>query len=181
MNLVKKFICTLAILFSVPASMADDLENLIQSRNTIAPSAPATTQSVSKQDADDLIRSAMGLLGVAYRFGGTSPTSGMDCSGFMQYIFRKSMQVNLPRTAAQQAQMGVAVSRSELQAGDMVFFNTAGNRISHVGLYIGNNRFIHAPRTGKTIEITSLSNKYWNSKYRLARRVKPYNSGRFTN
>ena len=122
---------------------------------------------------------AMGLLGVAYRYGGTSANTGFDCSGFMQHIFRRSMQINLPRTSAEQARMGEPVSRSDLQPGDMVFFNTAGRRISHVGLYIGNNRFIHAPRTGKNIEITSLSNKYWNSKYVTARRVKKNDPARF--
>ena len=121
----------------------------------------------------------MGLLGVAYRYGGTSANTGFDCSGFMQHIFRRSMQINLPRTSAEQARMGEPVSRSDLQPGDMVFFNTAGRRISHVGLYIGNNRFIHAPRTGKNIEITSLSNKYWNSKYVTARRVKKNDPARF--
>ena len=78
--------------------------------------------------------------------------------------------------------MGVGVSRSELQPGDMVFFRTMGRgRISHVGLYIGNNRFIHAPRTGKRIEVTSLSNKYWNAKYAFARRVKKNDPSRFLN
>ena len=150
-------------------------------------SEPASSQSSSKRtaalsrrEADELIGNAMGLLGVSYRFGGTSVSSGFDCSGFMQHIFRKTMQINLPRTSAEQAKMGVAVSRSELQPGDMVFFSTSRGRISHVGLYIGNNRFIHAPRTGKSIEITSLGNKYWNSKYVTARRVKRYDSGRFT-
>ncbi len=150
-------------------------------------SEPASSQSSSKRtaalsrrEADELIGNAMGLLGVSYRFGGTSASSGFDCSGFMQHIFRKTMQINLPRTSAEQAKMGVAVSRSELQPGDMVFFSTSRGRISHVGLYIGNNRFIHAPRTGKSIEITSLGNKYWNSKYVTARRVKRYDSGRFT-
>ena len=150
-------------------------------------SEPASSQSSSKRtaalsrrEADELIGNAMGLLGVSYRFGGTSVSSGFDCSGFMQHIFRKTMQINLPRTSAEQAKMGVAVNRSELQPGDMVFFSTSRGRISHVGLYIGNNRFIHAPRTGKSIEITSLGNKYWNSKYVTARRVKRYDSGRFT-
>ena len=150
-------------------------------------SEPASSQSSSKRtaalsrrEADELIGNAMGLLGVSYRFGGSSVSSGFDCSGFMQHIFRKTMQINLPRTSAEQAKMGVAVSRSELQPGDMVFFSTSRGRISHVGLYIGNNRFIHAPRTGKSIEITSLGNKYWNSKYVTARRVKRYDSGRFT-
>ena len=120
----------------------------------------------------------MGFLGVAYRFGGTTPT-GFDCSGFMQYIFRKAFSVNLPRTSAEQATVGIYVSRSELQPGDMVFFRTSGSRISHVGMYIGNDRFIHAPRTGKRIEITSLSSQYWSSKYATARRVKRNNAQNF--
>ena len=143
-------------------------------------SSSKRTAALSRREADELIGNAMGLLGVSYRFGGSSASSGFDCSGFMQHIFRKTMQINLPRTSAEQAKMGVAVSRSELQPGDMVFFSTSRGRISHVGLYIGNNRFIHAPRTGKSIEITSLGNKYWNSKYVTARRVKRYDSGRFT-
>ncbi|UOP05694.2 C40 family peptidase [Conchiformibius kuhniae] len=123
-------------------------------------------------DADALLSNAMGLLGVAYRFGGTSPRTGFDCSGFMQHIFRKAFAVNLPRTSAQQAQVGAHVSRSNLQPGDMVFFRTSGRRISHVGMYVGNNRFIHAPRSGKRIEITNLGSKYWSARYATARRVK---------
>ena len=133
---------------------------------------------MGRGDVDDLIGSAMGFLGVAYRFGGASP-SGFDCSGFMQYIFRKAFAVNLPRTSAEQANVGVAVNRSQLQPGDMVFFRTAGSRISHVGMYIGNDRFIHAPRTGKRIEITSLSNRYWSARYATARRVKRQNAQNF--
>ena len=149
-----------------------------------SPSAPAAPvrASRSSDSADELIGSAMGLLGVAYRYGGTSASTGFDCSGFMQHIFRRSMGLNLPRTSAEQAKMGVGVSRGELQPGDMVFFRTMGRgRISHVGLYIGNDRFIHAPRTGKRIEITSLSNKYWNAKYAFARRVKKNDPSRFLN
>ena len=163
-----------------PASLA-----LIQPGRAIAaavtPRQPASSAQ-SSDNADELISSAMGLLGVAYRYGGTSASTGFDCSGFMQHIFKRSMGVNLPRTSAAQAQMGVGVSRSELQPGDMVFFRTMGRgRISHVGLYIGNNRFIHAPRTGKRIEVTSLSNKYWNAKYAFARRVKKNDPSRFLN
>ena len=145
-------------------------------------SAVPVRASRSSDSADELIGSAMGLLGVAYRYGGTSASTGFDCSGFMQHIFRRSMGLNLPRTSAEQAKMGVGVSRGELQPGDMVFFRTMGRgRISHVGLYIGNDRFIHAPRTGKRIEITSLSNKYWNAKYAFARRVKKNDPSRFLN
>lgn len=161
----------------------EGLDNLIRSKSAVVNKQNNQNTRdkvpVSRGDADELISSAMGFLGVAYRFGGTSPT-GFDCSGFMQYVFRKAYAVNLPRTSAEQATVGVPVSRSELQAGDMVFFRTAGgNRISHVGMYVGNDRFIHAPRTGKRIEITSLSNKYWNSKYATARRVKRQNAQNF--
>lgn len=148
------------------------------SNNASKAAADNNTSQTGKGEANELISSAMGFLGVAYRFGGTSPT-GFDCSGFMQYVFRNAYAVNLPRTSAEQATMGVAVSRADLQPGDMVFFRTSGSRISHVGMYVGNDRFIHAPRTGKRIEITSLSNKYWNSKYATARRVKRNNAQKF--
>lgn len=139
-------------------------------RNRKPPSVEQHTDN-GRGDADELISNAMGFLGVAYRFGGTSPT-GFDCSGFMQFIFRKSFSVNLPRTSAEQANVGIPVSRNELRPGDMVFFRTSGNRISHVGMYVGNDRFIHAPRTGKRIEITSLNSQYWGTRYATARRVK---------
>lgn len=180
------------MLFSASAQ-ADDLEKLLNQRRQVLnqfqdggqPVQPVRTHSQVPDNAgntDDLIRSAMGLLGVAYRYGGTSASTGFDCSGFMQHIFRRSMGLNLPRTSAEQAKMGHHVNRSELQAGDMVFFRTmGGGRISHVGLYIGNDRFIHAPRTGKNIEITSLSHKYWGAKYAFGRRVKKNDPSRFLN
>ena len=171
----------LALLWNTQEARADDLEQLIRlTAGEMYQPMPAGRQ-VSQNEADQLIGSAMSLLGVAYRFGGTSPTTGMDCSAFMQYIFRRTMQVNLPRTSSEQAKVGTQVSRSALQPGDMVFFNTSGRRISHVGLYIGNDRFIHAPRTGKNIEITSLSNKYWTSRYVTARRVKKNDPSQFLN
>lgn len=156
--------------------------NPSSSRFNIAP--PSNTAAISsapansKSDADRLISNAMGFIGVAYRFGGTTPR-GFDCSGFMQYVFQKAFAVNLPRTAAQQATAGVQVSRANLQAGDMVFFRTSGRRISHVGMYVGNGRFIHAPRTGKRIEITNLNSKYWSARYATARRVKRNNAQNF--
>lgn len=176
-------------------SRADELETLLNNRqnrqqilnqfNSAATQPLGGVNSAAQQNrsgADQLIGSAMGLLGVAYRYGGTSARTGFDCSGFMQHIFRTAMGINLPRTAAEQARMGESVSRSELQPGDMVFFRTMGRgRISHVGLYIGSDRFIHAPRTGKNIEITRLSHKYWGAKYAFGRRVKKNDPARFLN
>lgn len=132
---------------------------------------PPAASANNYRENSALISSAMGLLGIAYRFGGTTP-SGFDCSGLMQYIFRKALAINLPRTTLQQATAGVYVSRNNLQVGDMIFFRTIGNRISHVGMYVGNGRFVHSPRTGKSVQISSLDNKYWSSRYATARRVK---------
>lgn len=159
---------------------ADPLEDMIRSRSNSAatfsqPLRSTQTQTpdaISKEQAGDLIMNAMGLIGLSYIYGGNNPEQGLDCSAFMQYIFKQSMKVSLPRTSAEQANVGSHVERSQIQPGDMVFFRTVGgSRISHVGMYIGNDRFIHAPRTGKNIEITSLSSKYWGSKYATARRV----------
>lgn len=186
-----------ALIIGLPAAASaapegldnDALERLIRERTgsqqsgggTEQPArSPAPVQSRTPSDeAGDLIMNAMSLIGVSYRFGGNSPTQGLDCSGFMQYIFRRSMGITLPRTSAEMATVGQHVERANLKPGDMVFFRTSGGgRISHVGMYIGNDRFIHAPRTGRNIEITSLSSRYWNSKYATARRVS--RSGRFT-
>ncbi len=119
----------------------------------------------------DLLLQAMSLMGVAYRFGGTSPETGLDCSGFIQYVFRKSLRVNLPRTSAEMARVGRAIDRDELAPGDLVFYNTRGFQYSHVGLYLGGNKFIHSPRTGKSVEVVNMSNSYWTQRFNGARRV----------
>jgi len=141
------------------------------------PNAEATEDPISKyaspgEDAvGDMLLQAVSLLGVAYRFGGSTPNTGLDCSGFIQYVFKKSLKVNLPRTASEMAHVGRPVDRSELMPGDLVFFNTRGFAYSHVGIYLGNGKFIHSPRTGKTIEVTTLNQSYWVSHWNGARRV----------
>ena len=159
----------------------DALERLIRERTEhdghSNSSSSGRRSSGSQDEAGDLIMNAMSLIGLSYRFGGNSPTQGLDCSGFMQYIFKRSMGITLPRTSAEMATVGQQVDRANLKPGDMVFFG-AGGRVSHVGMYIGNDRFIHAPRTGRDIEITSMNGNYWKSRYITARRVD--RSSRFT-
>ncbi|PRP70762.1 glycoside hydrolase [Chromobacterium amazonense] len=136
------------------------------------PDDPISKYAAPQEDAvGDLLLQAMSLLGVAYRFGGNTPDDGLDCSGFIRYVFQKSLRVNLPRTAAEMAKVGKSVGRGELVPGDLVFFNTRGFNYSHVGIYMGNNKFIHAPRTGKNIEVANLSQSYWSARYNGARRV----------
>ena len=157
-------LAVLWLVFAARPAFADELTNLLSNREQILKQFAENGQYTQTARTNN------------------DRTSGFDCSGFMQHIFKRAMGINLPRTSAEQAQMGTPVARSELQPGDMVFFRTlGGSRISHVGLYIGNDRFIHAPRTGKNIEITSLSHKYWSSKYAFARRVKKNDSSRFLN
>jgi len=117
-----------------------------------------------------LVAAALEHLGVRYRWGGTDPKRGFDCSGLVVYA-AQSLGVTLPRTAATQARIGVAVKKSELQAGDLVFFNTRGARYSHVGIYAGNGNFIHAPRTGAVVRIESMRASYWSKRYTGARRL----------
>ena len=163
--LCANFICSIPVMAAPEGMDTEGLDRLI--RESISKPTVRTGD-----DASDLIMNAMGLLGVAYHFGGNSPTKGLDCSGFMQYIFRQSMGITLPRNSRQMATVGEAVSRSNMQPGDLVFFNPQGGGISHVGMYIGNGKMIHAPRTGKNIEITSIEQGYWARAFVTARRVK---------
>jgi len=110
-------------------------------------------------------------IGVPYRWGGTNPMSGLDCSGLTQLVFRNAVGVDLPRTAHEQAGMGSRVSLHELKPGDLVFFNTIGQNISHVGIYVGNGKFLHAPATGKLVRIDKIYNKFWAQRYVTARRM----------
>lgn len=98
--------------------------------------------------------------GKMYCWGGSSPTTGFDCSGLTQYSFKQGAGVSLPRTAAAQYQAAEKVNQQEARKGDLVFFRTRGKRVSHVGIYLGDNKFIHAPRTGKSITTSKLQG-YW--------------------
>ena len=122
--------------------------------------------------ADDVLMQAMGLIGTRYRYGGTSPQQGFDCSGFTSYVFRASIGLQLPRTAADQfRELGAAVPRDALNAGDLVFFRQGRGRIDHVGIYVGEGRFIHAPSRGGRVRIDGLEAPYWTRSYQGARRV----------
>jgi len=119
----------------------------------------------------DLVFSALSFMGIPYRWGGSTPESGFDCSGFVQYVFRQVTGLTLPRSSFDQIRQGIAVARDSLQPGDLVFFNTMRATASHVGIYIGENRFIHAPRSGKTVEIADMTNVYWQARFDGARRL----------
>lgn len=122
-----------------------------------------------------MLLQAVALMGVSYHWGGNTPSSGLDCSGFVRYVFKKSLGITLPRTAAEMAKVGTEVDVSDLQPGDLLFFNTRHTRnhymgISHIGIYLGDNKFIQAPHNGEQIQVTDFAG-YWRSHFILAKRI----------
>lgn len=118
------------------------------------------------QGSQELMLHSMGLVGTPYKWGGSSVATGFDCSGMIQFVYKNALGVNLPRSARDMAAASRRISDSEIKAGDLVFFNTGGaNKYSHVGLYIGNGEFIHAPSSGKSIKTEKLSSPYYAKHY----------------
>jgi cell wall-associated NlpC family hydrolase len=114
---------------------------------------------------------ALGLLGRPYALGGGSPETGFDCSGLVAYVYRETLRRSLPRTADEQSRIGMAVPTHALAPGDLVFFNTLRREFSHVGIYLGEARFIHAPSAGGVVRVDDMRMPYWTSRYNGARRV----------
>jgi cell wall-associated NlpC family hydrolase len=127
--------------------------------------------SVAWTGAQDVAIYALGLIGVDYRYGGETPESGVDCSGLVRYVFQQVTGVTLPRTSKELSRLGNNVASADLAPGDLVFFNTRRLPYSHVGIYLGDNRFIHAPSTGSEVEISRLSETYWQKHFNGARRL----------
>ena len=133
---------------------------------------PSFSASPKEASIDDVVDRAHELLGTPYKWGGTSAEHGFDCSSLLVYLFKTQANIQIPRTtAAMHRSTAATVKRNALQPGDAVFFKGNGSgQVSHVGLYIGEGKFIHSPRTGKNIRIDSLSNRYWNKHYTTAKR-----------
>ncbi|AZY48638.1 C40 family peptidase [Bordetella avium] len=118
-----------------------------------------------------LVAEALNQLGVRYRFGGTSPDTGFDCSGLIAYSAERSLGLKLPRNAADLARQSTVIDRKELRPGDLVFFNTLGRRYSHVGIYMGDNRFVHSPSAGGVVRVENMTIAYWSKRFNGARRL----------
>lgn len=119
----------------------------------------------------DLAFTAMGFLGVPYRRGGNSVETGFDCSGFVRAMYERSVGLILPRKASDQARAAETIDRKDLQPGDLVFFNTMRRTFSHVGIYIGDGKFIHSPRSGSEVRVEDMADSYWKRRFDGARRV----------
>ena len=180
-------LCGLAIITTAAqaAPVEDDLDRMLKERGLVTQMTDQIAQQISNQfggplqsarntfggKASEIVIQAMGLLGVPYIRGGTSEEKGFDCSGFVRHMYEKSVGLVLPRRAEEQAKVTEEINRSELKPGDLVFFNTMKRTFSHVGIYIGDGKFIHAPRPGKDVRVDDMREAYWQKRFNGARRV----------
>jgi cell wall-associated NlpC family hydrolase len=170
-----------AVAQTAPAQSAHDpVMQLLQDRGLIqaggnAAAAPAepTLLGQVRETTTDLVLAAMNFIGVRYRRGGSSAEDGFDCSGFTRYVFEHSIGLMLPRRADEQARAPglFTIGKDELKPGDLVFFNTLRRTFSHVGIYIGDGKFIHSPRAGGEVRVEDMRVDYWAKRFNGARRV----------
>ncbi|MEO6103545.1 MAG: C40 family peptidase [Pseudoxanthomonas sp.] len=164
----------------VVAAPADALKAVAPVNLASPDNAPLIAQLAALQQAQDapdtssriktVLQRAFALLGTPYRWGGTSPERGFDCSGLVGYVFR-TIGIDLPRVSRAMADEGTPITdRNALTEGDLVFFGRRGH-VDHVGIYIGDGKFLHAPRTGRDVTVSTLTDGYWSGKYMEARRI----------
>jgi cell wall-associated NlpC family hydrolase len=137
----------------------------------IPPGVDRSPATVGPEAARDAAVFAVSLVGAPYRNGGASPDAGFDCSGLVWYVYRQTAGLALPRSADGMGRASRPVAPDDMQPGDLVFYNTLGRTFSHVGIYIGEQRFVHAPSSGGAVEIVSMQNTYWARRFSGARRV----------
>ena len=176
-----------ALFAAAPGAFADEVSSFNQNvTNSAQIGSGSSLQQTSAQPssggaksflagmagkAGDVVVGALNMIGVRYRWGGNSPDSGLDCSGFVRYVFQDTLGMSLPRRAEEMSRVGEKVSMSNLKPGDLVFFNTMRRTFSHVGIYIGDNKFVHSPSTGSTVRVDDLDSGYWEKRFTGARRI----------
>ena len=131
----------------------------------------AGSDAATSPAQQDVVRHALGYVGVPYRYGGDSADTGFDCSGLVWRVYRQAAGLRLPRDTYGISKKGVAIPPRELQPGDLVFFNTMKRPYSHVGIYVGKDQFVHAPSSGGVVQVTRISDRYWRQRYDGARRI----------
>ncbi|MGC3983488.1 MAG: C40 family peptidase [Pseudorhodoferax sp.] len=161
---------------SLPAAspeMPADAQRVLAERGLVRQTLGHIEQvgQTMRDTTSDLVGTAMGFLGVPYRRGGNSAESGFDCSGFVRAVYSQTVGLVLPRRANEQAAATDTIEKRDLQPGDLVFFNTMRRAFSHVGIYVGDGKFVHAPRTGAKVRVEDMDSSYWKRRFDGARRV----------
>jgi cell wall-associated NlpC family hydrolase len=145
--------------------------------STPARTSHASHQAATDMDADadmnDVAVYALSLSDTPYRYGGNTPESGFDCSGFVRHVFKHTLGMSLPRTSHEMSLLGEAEKSTRLQPGDLVFYNTMHKNYSHVGIYLGEGKFVHSPRAGSSVRVENMHEDYWVTRYNGARRLRP--------
>ena len=155
----------------VSADIATPKESMFQAgKSYIARFSDRIVDSVAGKP-DELINKAMEVIGVRYRWDAELPQSGLDGSSFVGYVFKDKLGFLLPRRSTELSRVGKPINREELQPGDLVFFNTMRLTFSHVGIYVGDNKFIHSPSKGTSVRVDDLSSLYWDKRFDGARRI----------
>jgi cell wall-associated NlpC family hydrolase len=173
MRIFLSLIVTCALLVAHPVSAKNFIDDISANQATHANESKSVSEPKSawQSTVQEIMMNALSLTGIKYRYGGTSPETGFDCSGFVRYVFGEAASIALPHNARSISQVGKMISTEELQPGDLVFFNTMKSAFSHVGIYMGNNRFIHAPSSGGGVHIVDMDSAYWAKRFDGARRI----------
>ena len=153
-----------SLLFISSLAWADD-----SAETEAPPSQSMLSSSINK--AQGMMAYALSLVGVNYKYGGQSPETGLDCSGFVSHVYQQAAGLILPHNARAISMFGQKIAISELQPGDLVFYNTMRHAYSHVGIYLGENKFVHASVTGRGVEVVDMKENYWVKRFNGARRV----------
>lgn len=153
------------------APASNKAQSLVATEAAIA--ASSETQTEPPSQGMSLVSEASKYMGIPYRWGGTSPLTGFDCSGFVQFIFRHTLNIKLPRMPVDMSRLGSRVSREELAPGDLVFFNTRGGKFTHVGIYVNDAQFIHAPMPGTRVTMSRMDSTYYRHRFTYAVRIPP--------
>ncbi len=135
-------------------------------------STPERHSNLSDAQRSDLVMYALSLADTPYHFGGNDERKGFDCSGYVGHVFRHELNISLPRTSKGISRTGEPLNQSELQLGDLVFYNTLREPFSHVGIYIGEGKFVHSPKSGERIRVEQMNQRYWQTRYNGARRIR---------
>ncbi len=183
---VRTFVCLGVTLIRWPYQISKTARNIVilaMIATVVVSPPPASAEPEQEQStvldklssftdrAAQIAIEALSLVGIRYRYGGNSPEQGLDCSGLVRYVFREAGGTDLPRTSQEMSRRGEPVDKQDLQPGDLVFFNTLNRAFSHVGIYLGNNQFIHAPSAGRNVRVENMDMNYWKARFNGARRV----------